>query len=131
MLRQAITRSLSILANRIKPYFSKLCMVDQPEGDTILVIAPHPDDDVIGCGGTIRLHILSGHVVYIVYLTDGEKGIKDFEKVRTIEIRKQEASHAAGLLGVPNDNLFFLHLSDGNVINESGNNKEFKTITDR
>lgn len=38
----------------------------------ILVIAAHPDDEVLGCGGTIAKHKRSGDEVYLLILTDGE-----------------------------------------------------------
>ena len=40
----------------------------------VLVISPHPDDDVIGCGGTLRRHVLDGDEVRVIYLTSGERG---------------------------------------------------------
>ncbi len=35
----------------------------------ILIIAPHPDDEVLGCGGTIKKHINSGDEVYLCEVT--------------------------------------------------------------
>lgn len=42
-----------------------------PGGQRILVLAPHPDDEVIGCGGTILKHKQNGDCVWIIYVTDG------------------------------------------------------------
>ena len=39
---------------------------------TILVFAPHPDDEVIGCGGTITRHIAEGDRVYVCIVTRGK-----------------------------------------------------------
>ena len=36
-----------------------------------LVLAPHPDDEVYGCGGAVALHVQAGHRVHVVILTDG------------------------------------------------------------
>jgi LmbE family N-acetylglucosaminyl deacetylase len=38
----------------------------------IMVIAAHPDDEVLGCGGTIARHAAEGDEVHIVFLADGE-----------------------------------------------------------
>jgi len=40
----------------------------------VMVISPHPDDESIGCGGTICRHVAAGDPVYIELLTSGEKG---------------------------------------------------------
>jgi bacillithiol biosynthesis deacetylase BshB1 len=61
----------------------------------ILVIAAHPDDVELGCGGTVAKHISLGHKVGIIDLTRGELGTRG-----TPEIRAQEAKDAAAILGV-------------------------------
>ncbi len=40
-------------------------------GERLLVLAPHPDDEVIGCGGLVALHLREGRAVRIVIATDG------------------------------------------------------------
>src|SRR5438034_1376400 len=40
-------------------------------GERLLVLAPHPDDEVIGCGGVVARHIRDGRQVAIVIATDG------------------------------------------------------------
>ena len=37
----------------------------------VLIITAHPDDEVIGCGGTIARHLAKKDKVYCVYFTDG------------------------------------------------------------
>lgn len=61
----------------------------------ILVLAAHPDDAELGCGGTIAKHTSLGHKVGIVDLTQGELGTRG-----TPELRGQEASVSAKILGV-------------------------------
>jgi LmbE family N-acetylglucosaminyl deacetylase len=78
--------------------------------ETILVIAPHPDDESIGCGGTICLHRQRGESVGVVFLTSGERGIAGAEPERVRVIREGEARQALGVLGVANFD--FLRLPD-------------------
>jgi bacillithiol biosynthesis deacetylase BshB1 len=61
----------------------------------ILVLAAHPDDAEISCGGTIAKHVSQGYKVGIVDLTRGELGTRG-----TPEIREQEATNAAKILKV-------------------------------
>jgi len=61
----------------------------------ILVIAVHPDDAELGCGGTILKHVGMGRKVGIVDLTRGELGTRG-----TPETRSEEARHAGELLGL-------------------------------
>src|SRR5687767_14009327 len=66
----------------------------------VLVIAPHPDDEAIGCGGGICLHIAKGERVTAVFLTSGELGLKHLECGEACKIREAEARAAAKILGI-------------------------------
>jgi LmbE family N-acetylglucosaminyl deacetylase len=66
----------------------------------VLVIAPHPDDESIGCGGTICLHADRGDRVSAVFLTSGEKGMTDLSVRDARRIRERESEDAAGILGI-------------------------------
>ena len=65
---------------------------------TILVIAPHPDDECIGCGGAICRHGQRGDRVHVVFLTSGELGLKELPREQAWNIREQEAREAAKIL---------------------------------
>lgn len=65
----------------------------------VLVIAPHPDDEVIGCGGAVSLHLRRGDHVMAVFLTSGELGLKQLKKGEAWTVRESEARRAAGILG--------------------------------
>ena len=66
----------------------------------VLVIAPHPDDESIGCGGTVALHVQRGDTVNVVFLTSGELGLKQFPREKVWKIREAEADAACKVLGV-------------------------------
>jgi bacillithiol biosynthesis deacetylase BshB1 len=67
----------------------------------ILVLAAHPDDAEISCGGTIAKHIALGKKVGVIDLTRGELGTRG-----TAEIRDQEAADSSKILGLSiRDNL--------------------------
>ena len=67
---------------------------------TVLAIAPHPDDEAIGCGGTLSLHASRGERVACAYLTSGELGLKRLPAGRACEVREREAHAAAEVLGI-------------------------------
>jgi LmbE family N-acetylglucosaminyl deacetylase len=77
----------------------------------IVVFAPHPDDDILGCGGSLAGHIEKGHIVKIVYLTSGESGSIEIGKAALGGLREVEARSAARILGVEQTD--FLRWPDG------------------
>jgi LmbE family N-acetylglucosaminyl deacetylase len=65
-------------------------------GQRVLVIGAHPDDEVLGCGGTIAKHSSQGDEVIVLILTDGESSRESFN---TLE-RKSQLNKACAILGV-------------------------------
>jgi len=76
----------------------------------ILVIAPHPDDEAIGCGGVLCRHAGAGDQIAAVFLTSGELGLKRLPREEAWGIREGEARGAAEILGI--GSLTFLRLPD-------------------
>lgn len=62
----------------------------------IVIVAPHPDDEVFGCGGTIPIYIKAGHEVHVLIVTKGD----DLFDPHLIEMGRKEALQAHALLGV-------------------------------
>ena len=80
----------------------------------ILVLASHPDDAELGCGGTIARHVSLGHKVGIVDFTRGELGTRG-----TPQMREKEAADSARILGLSvRENL---NLKDGFFQNDKEN----------
>lgn len=68
------------------------------EKQTLLVVAPHPDDEVLGCGGLIKRIKDSGGKVYILFLTVGNTNEYSKSGNSTIEERKKEIEKVSKLL---------------------------------
>ena len=73
-------------------------VMELPPGQRFLVISPHPDDDAVGCGGTIIKLVDAGKEVRVVYLSMQEG---DF----TAEHRREEIRRAIERLGVTDHEL--------------------------
>jgi LmbE family N-acetylglucosaminyl deacetylase len=90
-----------------------------PDGESvILVFAPHPDDEALGCGGLIARKRLEGSPVHIAYLTDGSESHPDhpaFTPEAVAAMRENEARRAMRLLGVESTALAFLKARDGTL----------------
>lgn len=84
----------------------------------LLIIAPHPDDESLGCGGLIAWATARGSLVTIVFLTEGERsheGTDTFPPRALARLRREEATTAAARLDVPAGQLHFLRLPDGDL----------------
>jgi len=76
-------------------------LVDLPPGNRVLVLAPHPDDEVIACGGTLYKHHLAGNSITVLYMTDGRKGGDEtLTEEECVRIRREEARQAGKIIGI-------------------------------
>lgn len=89
---------------------AKSAAVWRPGSERVLVLAPHMDDETIGCGGAIALHARAGAAVTVVFLTDGRNGggglgalsgkARERKQAELIDLRQREAEAALALLGI-------------------------------
>src|SRR3990167_939352 len=97
-------------------------------GNKVLVIAPHPDDECFGCGGSLVIHAEKGDPVKVIFLTDGSKA--DFSgkhrKEDYVELRKAEARRACEILGV--SDLEFWRNPDRGIEPEDWNIERLSTL---
>lgn len=94
------------------------------DGDRLLILAPHPDDESIATGGLIQVALASGVATRVVVLTDGDNNpwpqrwiekrwrIGAAERARWGTRRRGEAREAMRILGMADDQMRFLGLPD-------------------
>jgi LmbE family N-acetylglucosaminyl deacetylase len=114
-------------------------LVCQPQSGKVIVLAPHMDDEVLGCGGTIARHAQAGAEVSVIFLTDGRYGSganaaltepeRSCRQRELIDIRKQEARRAGEILGVRS--ITFLDAEDGRLSCDSLLPKRLRAILER
>jgi len=113
----------------VKPPSPPPPLLEIPEATRLLVIAPHPDDDVLGAGGLMQRVKATGGTVRVVYLTDGDgypEGVQVEDHVRAPTAkdyrgygrqRRREARAALAALGFgPSQYSYtFLSFPDGGL----------------
>jgi len=99
------------------------------------VFAPHPDDEIFSCAGSILKWIKEGHNVHIVYITDNRalitwgkkkdqiiieeaKEFIDLSEDQIGEIGLKEAKLVAKAFGFPNDNVHLFEFHDQDALNQ-------------
>ncbi|WP_424606962.1 PIG-L deacetylase family protein [Caldisericum exile] len=94
-------------------------MIDK--NDRILIVAPHPDDEVLSSAKVILDSVRKGAEVYVIFITSGEHNTDTMLKFAPIPIfssyllaykRYKEALAAAKILGLSKDHLIFLGYPD-------------------
>ena len=67
----------------------------------VLVISAHPDDEILGCGGTLIKHSANGDKVYQLFISDGEssRDIKKSQIKKLINKRKNNAKKSEVVIG--------------------------------
>ena len=94
------------------------CRPSLPLTDDTVIIAPHPDDEVIGCAGLIQALVERGTPPHVIILTGGEashRGCCDTSDMTIIAARHQLTLDAAATLGLPESHIHCIHYPDGGV----------------
>lgn len=111
MIGRAFARWAATLAVRLwRPHWVRDCLegvlggierfapierLSLPPGRLLSVVAPHPDDESIGCGGLIAMWSAMGRPAQVVFLTNGEMGS---QAVRDPSLSQAEREELAGVL---------------------------------
>ena len=100
----------------------------------IIVFAPHPDDEIFGCGGSILKWMDEGHELHLVHVTDNRAliqwGIKenqllheeakeyiDLTEDEVAKIALKEASEVSRAFGFIKSNVYYFRIHDQNAMN--------------
>ncbi|MFZ4289439.1 PIG-L deacetylase family protein [Variovorax sp. HJSM1_2] len=97
----------------------RLCLDEVLRADQrLVVLAPHPDDEVLACGGLLASHAARGGACLVLAVTDGEAshaGSKKFSPHALAQARRAESSRGLVVLGVSPTAVVRLGLPDGQV----------------
>jgi N-acetylglucosamine malate deacetylase 1 len=123
---RALVRSGALFGQPLERY--------EPARAKVIVLAPHMDDEVLGCGGTMARHARAGADVQVVFLTDGRGGggamkAPDGTAMAAQDVtsmRKAEARQAAQVLGVRA--LAFMDAEDSRLASDSGAGTRLREI---
>lgn len=107
------------------------CKQLKPVGE-VLILAPHPDDEVFGCGGLIARLVGEGRAPHVAILTGGgraHRGCCDISEVDIIAARRKLTREAIKSFGLPESNLHEFDYNDGGVRDDHMFEKEsLKTL---
>ncbi|MEM2970474.1 MAG: PIG-L deacetylase family protein [Candidatus Bathyarchaeia archaeon] len=110
-LRVQFSRFLNFLMNCIMIELDEIALKQ-----SAVVFSPHPDDETLGCGGTIIKKRMMGGDVTIVFMTDGSRSHRHLISEEELKsIRAGEALAASRVLGVDDKDLIFLEFKDGKL----------------
>jgi len=103
-------------------------MAPPGSGERILIFAPHPDDEVLGCGGLIQQAIARGAEVHVALMTNGDGselslvfGERELSRKPSAFIdlgraRQQETISALETLGLPANHIYFLGYPNNGLV---------------
>ena len=89
-----------------------------PLGHRLVVVAPHPDDEVLGAGGVLTMAAEAGYSILVVAVSDGgasHPGSTRWPPELLVEQRITERGNALHVLGIDASQVLALHLPDGEL----------------
>jgi len=93
-----------------------------PASARLVIVAPHPDDEILACGGLISAHAAQGGQVLTVAVTDGEASHGEsplFSHEELAEVRRRERLRGLRHLGLLQPAVLPLALKDGHIQTQS------------
>ena len=119
---------------RIRVFLIRLLfrnLVELATFDKVLIVAPHPDDEVLGCSGLIQRLLSEGKQVDVAILSGGGKshaGCCEIDESTLIGSRRNLSRKAAKILGLPLENLHFLDYPDGSIVFDCSETDRLKKL---
>ena len=99
----------------------------------ILIVAPHPDDEIIGCGGLIAHLVKENKAPHVVIMTGGEgshHGCCDTSSGDIVAARRRLTRNAAAIVGLPIENIHELNYPDGGISMNNTETDRLKALID-
>lgn len=115
-----MTLAINSQVSFFNPTMLPLQSVNWIATNSVLVVAPHPDDETLGCGGAIALLRELGCSVQVLVISDGTlshpRSVK-YPAPHLRILRETETLEALSILGVEQTETSFLRLQDGSISN--------------
>lgn len=112
---------LKDIIRRVRIWLMRIRLSNQVElsgqYSNVVIVAPHPDDEVLGCGGLIARLVAEGKAPHVVILTGGEGSLDgcDIEAEDIKHARHELTLAAAHILGLPETNIHTMNYRDGGI----------------
>jgi LmbE family N-acetylglucosaminyl deacetylase len=83
----------------------------------VVIIAPHPDDEILGCASLIQKAIAENQKVAVVVLTGGEEALPEafIRKEKLAAERRKLSLNAIQIVGMTSDDIYFLDWGDSKI----------------
>jgi len=81
--------------------------------ESVLIVAPHADDEVLGCGAILKSHHQNGAYITLVNMTDGGGSQSELDQEALKEMRRRELEEVSDQLGI--DRIVCLDFPDGRL----------------
>jgi len=119
MLKKAVILILSffnIFLLKAAGWFTRKTLVQltPKSNESVLILAPHADDEVLGCGVILKKHADNFSNVNLVMMTDGSGSMSNMERKNLKETRKTELAATGAALGI--NEIIHLNFPDGGLI---------------
>lgn len=113
---------------------SRFCKKQLNVAGKILIVAPHPDDEVIGCGGLISRLVAQGNLPHVIIMTGGgasHHNCCDTTENDIIAARRTLTSDALSILGISEENIHELDYPDGGISIDCPQTERLSALIDK